>query len=362
MDKIHGDVIVNELLFFIQNKIHATTKDTIVETCVKFYSLDEITGAISVLESSLKIRLSKRNKSDDLHSKLLNDLYEKIWTMDAANTQIPKFAALDLSRIPREKENSESLVSNEQLLATVHSLKTAVSFLRETHEQLDSSLATCANLFHPSASSATSVAPPLSYAASAAIASAASRTSSTHASASLPLASAPDLSLARYLPTAPPAPLSPSAPHTLDNSPAISLSKKQQKEVVERQREKMPRSQRPAGKQPASRGKSLVIGKKVNAGVVSWKGADLMIAKYIGRCALGTTTNDIKATLDFHGVEIVSLEPVPTKHQRFASFKLVAKKSQQEIVENGEIWPEGVLVGRWWPPKSSSALSDSPVS
>ena len=106
--------------------------------------LDEISGAVSNLELSLKIRFSKQNKSDDLHSKLVNNTYEKIWIMDAANTQIPRFAALDLSRIPREKENSESLVSNEQLLATVHSLKTAVSFLCEnmvTREQLDSSLA-----------------------------------------------------------------------------------------------------------------------------------------------------------------------------------------------------------------------------
>ena len=90
---------------------------------------------------------------------------------------------------------------------------------------------------------------------------------------------------------------------------------------------------------------------KVN---VSWKGADLTIAKYIGRCALGTTTNDVKATLDAHGVEILSLEAVQTKHNRFASFKLVAKKAQQELIENGDIWPEGVLIGRWWNPKSTT--------
>ena len=101
--------------------------------------------------------------------------------------------------------------------------------------------------------------------------------------------------------------------------------------------------------------------KKVSAGVVSWKGADLTIIKFIGRCAIGTTTDDIKATLDSHGVEIVSLEPAPTKHSRFASFKLVVKKAQQDVVENGEIWPEGVLVGRWWPPKPANALSETPL-
>ena len=123
----------------------------------------------------------------------------------------------------------------------------------------------------------------------------------------------------------------------------------------------MPRPPRPGGKTSESRGgksSSIVIGKKVNAGVVSWKGADLTIAKYIGHCAIGTTTDDIKSTLDLHGVEIISLEAVETKHNRFASFKLVAKKAQKEIIENGEIWPEGVRVGRWWSPKTASAVTD----
>ena len=143
-----GEVIVNELLFYIQNKIHATTKDTIVDSCVKFYSLDEITKSISVLETALKIRLSKRKQSDDLQTKLINDLYDKIWSLDAAGTQIPHFAALDLARVPRERENSESLASTEQLLASIHNLKSIVYHLRDnmvTRDFLASSLASCAS-------------------------------------------------------------------------------------------------------------------------------------------------------------------------------------------------------------------------
>ena len=58
----------------------------------------------------------------------LNDLYDKIWSIDATNTQIPKFAAVDLSLIPRERQNTDSLASPEQLLASVQSLKFAVHF------------------------------------------------------------------------------------------------------------------------------------------------------------------------------------------------------------------------------------------
>ena len=124
----------------------------------------------------------------------------------------------------------------------------------------------------------------------------------------------------------------------------------------------MPRQMRPNGKPSGPRGgknSPVVIGKKVNASVVSWKGADLTIAKCIGHCAVGTTTNDIKLMLDFHSVEIISLEAVQTKHNCFASFKLVAKKAQKEITENGNIWPEGVCVGRWWSPKSAAPDAES---
>ena len=93
----------------------------------------------------------------------------------------------------------------------------------------------------------------------------------------------------------------------------------------------MPRGRQPVGRsneKNSNRGKnsSIVIGRKVNAGVVSWKGADLTVAKWIGRAALGTTENDIRATVESNGADVVSVEAIETKHGRFASFKLVVKK------------------------------------
>ena len=61
-----NDLIVNELLFFISNKLHSTTKDDIISMCVSFYSLEEVHDAIATLESALTIRLTKRHKSDEL--------------------------------------------------------------------------------------------------------------------------------------------------------------------------------------------------------------------------------------------------------------------------------------------------------
>ena len=295
-------IIINELLFYIHNKIHATTKDAIVENCVKFYSLSEITDAISVYESALKIRLSKRNKSDDLQCKLLNDLYDKIWSLDASNTQIPLFVAADLSRVPREREGTDSPASIEQILASIHGMKSTISFLKDnmiTRVVLENSLAA---LSTTSGSSSPSTA-----------AAASSVTSTDAAGASESLPTLPSLPPPRH-PSAPPIPLSPSAPDGSDfaagsvsDLPTLPvLSNKKYADITKKQNEKMPRPQRQSGKPPTGsrggRSNSIVIGKKVNAGVVSWKGADLTITKYIGRCAMGTTTDDIKATLEANSV------------------------------------------------------------
>ena len=97
--------------------------------------------------------------------------------------------------------------------------------------------------------------------------------------------------------------------------------------------------------------------------MVSWKGADLTIARYIGRVAVGTSADEIRSSLETRGVEVVSLEAIQTKHTRFASFKLVIKKSQLDVIEQDDFWPEGVIVGRWWSPKTgTSTASDTSTS
>ena len=75
------------------------------------------------------------------------------------------------------------------------------------------------------------------------------------------------------------------------------------------------------------------------------------MARYIGRVARGTTAAEIRASLESRGVNVVTLESVDMKHDRFASFKLVVKKTQLEIIEKDDFWPEGVIVGRWWSAK-----------
>ena len=99
MPPISDDIIENELLFYVRIKIHSMPKDAIVDSCIKFYSVDEVSDAVMTLENSLQIRMSKCNKTDksDPTVKILTDIYDKLWSLDAASAPIPQFVAFDLS-------------------------------------------------------------------------------------------------------------------------------------------------------------------------------------------------------------------------------------------------------------------------
>ena len=376
-------LVVNELLFFIQNKLHATTKDEIVEMCAKFYSLDEINNSVSTIESVLNTRLSKRHKADDLQLKLVADLYDKLWSLDAqgAGTQIPMFVAADLARIPRERENTESLASTEQLLSSVHNLKSIVYQLQSkmvTREFLESSLANlgAGTSTRPSpalASLPASTLPPSSNPTPSASTLPPSLSSNPTPSASslnsLSSASAPPLGsslafppLPSLTPSAPLAPLSPSAPIQVPPSSvnaasivATGLGTQQRNLNKNYPRRKEPgKAAKSGGKNSSS---SVIIGKSVNAGIMSWRGADLTVARYIGHVALGTTAEEIRTSLQSRDVDVVSLDAIVTKHNRFLSFKLVVKKSQLELIDKADVWPDGVVIGRWWSPKPPTAGS-----
>ena len=85
------------------------------------------------------------------------------------------------------------------------------------------------------------------------------------------------------------------------------------------------------------------------------------MSRCIGRVALGTPAEEIRSWLESKSVDVVSIEAIPTKHQRFTSFKLVIKKSQLELISEQDFWPMGVLVGPWWPAKSNPTTEVEPV-
>lgn len=354
------EIVINELLFYIKNKLHSTPKDAVVDACVKFYSSDEILKGVEVLENSLNIRMTKRAVT----TKSVTDIYDKLFSADSASNVIPNFVAADLSRVPRAREDSDSLATTEQLLASIHDLKNRVIRLESSHLSRDFFVESMKGAGDASSPPCDPPPPPLA------------PTWSSTTSALTP--SAPSFS---QVTQSPPSPIpakdnassaaSQSVPHPASSRPSTPLASLPVPEATvgdgerweKQQQNRRPRrntanSSAHTGQKRGGNG-PIVIGKKVNEGVVSWKGADLTVARYVGHVALGTTPDDISLSLQNKGVEVVELLPLTTKHSRFLSFKLVVKKSQLAIIEDENFWPEGVSIGRFWSPKASSTLAQT---
>lgn len=346
------EIVINELLFYVKNKLHSTPKDAVIDSCVKFYSSDEILKSVEVLEKSLNIRMTKRAVT----IKSVTDIYDKLFSADSSSTAIPNFVASDLSRVPRARENSDSLATTEQLLASIHELKHRVIRLESSHVSRDflaESLKRGSDV-SPSPSPPPpppSALPPLSATSSALSPSAPSFSQMTQAASIPPSPTASQASRQ----VAPP-PLAPSAPFPVPEATVKDGDEWRKQQAGRRPRRNTTNSAREKSKRRGGNG-PIVIGKKVNEGVVSWKGADLTVARYLGHVAIGTSADDIKTSLQSKGVEVVELQPLTTKHSRFLSFKLVVKKAQLSIIEDENFWPEGVSVGRFWSPKASSTTT-----
>ena len=86
-------------------------------------------------------------------------------------------------------------------------------------------------------------------------------------------------------------------------------------------------------------------------GLVSVKGADLTINKYVGRFHNDVTEATLRSYIEDAGVSVVELELLDTKHNRFKSFRLRVKRAQLDRVEDGDFWPEGVIVSPFFRPR-----------
>ena len=104
-------------------------------------------------------------------------------------------------------------------------------------------------------------------------------------------------------------------------------------------------------KSRASSRPRTIIGKSVRDGLTSVKGADLTVNKYIGRFHNNSTVENVRQYIEGQGVTVVELEKIDTKHHRFKSFRLRVKRTELERVEDGEFWPEGVIVSPFFRPR-----------
>ena len=89
------------------------------------------------------------------------------------------------------------------------------------------------------------------------------------------------------------------------------------------------------------------------------KEADLTINKYVGRVHNEVTTENVREFLASPNVDVVELEQLETKHNRFKSFRLRVKRDDLEIIEKQDFWPKGVLCGSYFRPKGNEGQLDA---
>ena len=99
-----------------------------------------------------------------------------------------------------------------------------------------------------------------------------------------------------------------------------------------------------------------IIGKNVSDGLLSIRGADLTINKYIGRFHMDTTEEALREFITKKDVTVVELDPIKTTHNRFKSFRLRVKRSELDKIEDPEFWPQGVVVCRYFHPRNKEQL------
>ena len=114
----------------------------------------------------------------------------------------------------------------------------------------------------------------------------------------------------------------------------------------------------PRRKRAVSRSKPpMIIGKSVKDGLLSIKGADLTVNRYVGRFHNETTTDAVRQFIVDEGITVVELEVLVTKHNRFKSFRLRVKRSDLPRIEDAEFWPTGVILSPFFRPKGEGKIS-----
>ena len=98
----------------------------------------------------------------------------------------------------------------------------------------------------------------------------------------------------------------------------------------------------------ARKPQNIVVGKKVNDGIISLRGADLTASLYIGYVDNSVSLDDLKGYIESLNVNVVELDDIARKHNRFKSFRLCLRKKDLETIKDPNFWPEGIVVRRFF--------------
>ena len=295
-----------------------------INICVKFYSIEEILNEKEKIENALNVRLSRRHGNDNYGSKTLGDIIDKMIAVDSAGESFPTFVARDLTRIPFVASGADSHVILDMLLASIHNMKCTIRKMQTEMVTKDSLESSIVRLNRKDAgvirqNNANTIDPGVDAAAAAL-----SGTEGVHGAAAATPVSAPETG--RVVAGVESATEAIVALASSSESGNIKSWNGVVRQKIRKTAPNPPSNDKNARQRPPRKPSSIVIGTSVSAGQISLKGADLTVAKYISYLDNSTQQEDIRALLDEHQVETVSLDPNPAKTQSIQILQAGHKK------------------------------------
>ena len=347
------ELLLNHLLFFMNNKIHSTDKDKLVEICAKFYTnFDEIHEAKQLLYAQGAGKKPTQRRSDDKVTQSLADIYDVLLAADKDRFALPTFVASDFTRFPQSNDGSVNL---EQILLTMNSVNSRLDNLQKnavTKDMLRSSALNdnhrsdlLGQLTSVSASEATGGAAIVSTAVGGAPlvvtvggggggsggggggdadGGSGGDDGGGDASGSVSMAVRLSASAAnRIIPTS----------NTAQNpkNKVVSMNSRDNSR---------------------NRNRQIFIGKKISTGVMSWGGNDILAHRYVGNVRTNVTADTINEDLLSLKIRNVKVEVnVESTHSK--SFKVSFNREDAVLVDDASFWPANVIVRRWHNPRPS---------
>jgi hypothetical protein len=112
-------MILNDVLFFISNKVKSTPKEKIIEICTKFFNeFNEVNEAKKVIYFATDKKFSARTSREKL-PQTIGDIIDVFVSTDNSGQSLPVFVTSELHRIPMTTDGTVCL---EQLLTAVNCL------------------------------------------------------------------------------------------------------------------------------------------------------------------------------------------------------------------------------------------------
>ena len=370
-------VIISDLLYYAWNKLKSLPLNDVIATCNQFYA-DEtyVFNEKKRLYDAIGESFSGRNQAK--RQKNIEDICATMLRIDSKNSFLPKFASVNLNNIPLNDNGNPTL---GQIMAAINDIKrnaVTKNMLTKSLNELKREFSSGASFDIPNSNpdGPLSPAPVVEGSANDNVNSNEETSTSTNL----------------FLSVAPlhvPALLAPSAPSYSQISSAFPPTSEgggggdgtgdggvgtrgggsgggggvigapgggggRAGGVRQMRGGELPTNRsngKSANRKRDSSRPRTIIGKSVSQGLVSVKGADLTINKYVGRFHNDVVEEDVRKFIEDKGVTVVELEPLDTKHQRFKSFRLRFKRGQLDKIEDGDFWPEGVIVSPFFRPR-----------